>query len=256
MSRYLNEVTAVTKRILTELVRSRRNLIFWIIFPALMLLLFGLIYAEGERAGTSFDSTTPGILIGAAMFFSCLGGPIALIVSEREHLTLRRLLISPMSPASYFLGIVLAHIIVAGGQTIIVYGISYLFGGRYHGSVLLGAAIVCMSVFSFVGMGFFFGARFTRRTEDVNGPVATFGVPLLVLGGTFFPVTILPSYLFYLSHANPIFHMNQALKAVSAQGLNAGDLLLNLGFLGIFTILAMVAGIQSYKQMLLKEKTK
>lgn len=255
MLRYLNEVSAVTKRILTELLHSGRSLKFWIIFPALMLLLFGLIYADGETTGNSFDSTTPGILIGAAMFFSCLGGPVALIVSEREHLTLRRLLVSPISPASYFLGIVMAHIIIAGGQSIIVYGISYLFGGRFHGSLLLGVAIICMSVFSFVGMGFFFGARFTRRTEDVNGPVAAFGVPLLVLGGTFFPVNILPSYLFYLSHLNPIFHMNQALKAVSAQGLAAGDILLNLGILGACMILSMVAGIQSYKQILIKEKT-
>jgi ABC-2 type transport system ATP-binding protein len=39
------------------------------IFPALMLLLFGLIYAGDSSRSASFDYTAPGILIGAALFF-------------------------------------------------------------------------------------------------------------------------------------------------------------------------------------------
>ena len=74
-----------------------------------MLLLFGLIYAGGNSTTKSFDFTAPGILIGAALFFSCLGGPVALIVAERERRTLRRLLVSPLKPISYFIGIVIAY---------------------------------------------------------------------------------------------------------------------------------------------------
>jgi ABC-2 type transport system permease protein len=219
-----------------------------------MLLLFGLIYSGGDSTGKSFDFTAPGILIGAALFFSCLGGPIALIVSERERRTLRRLLISPLKPSSYFLGIVLAYMIIAVGQTLIVYGIAYLFGGRFRGNLLLGFFIVSLSVFSYVGMGFFFGVRFTKRTEDVNGPVAAFGVPLLVLAGTFFPVSILPSYLLKAAHFNPIFHMNQALKAVSAQGANIVDIFTHILFLIVFTLLALAVGVYSYRLMLVQEK--
>lgn len=254
MNSYLNEINAVTYRIIIGLIRTRRSIIFWVVFPMLMLLLFGLIYAGGSNTGRSFDYTAPGILIGAALFFSCLGGPVAIIVAERERRTLKRLLISPLRPVSYFLGIVLAHFFIAFGQTIIVYGIAFFFGGKFHGSVLLGLFIICLSVFSFVGMGFFFGARFTKRTEDVNGPVAAFGVPLLVLGGTFFPVSILPSYLLTIAHLNPIFHMNQALKGVSARGLGVADISTNLIFLIVATIVALILGVHSYKMMLVKEK--
>lgn len=254
MKTYLKEILAIAIRILIGLFRTRRSLIFWVIFPALMLLLFGLIYAGGSDTTTSFDYTAPGILIGAALFFSCLGGPIALIVAERERRTLRRLLLSPLKPASYFLGIVLAHLVIAFGQTIIVYGLAFLFGGRYHGSLLLGIAIICLSVISFVGMGFFFGTRFARRTEDVNGPVAAFGVPLLCLGGTFFPVSILPSYLLTVAHLDPIFHMNQALKKVSTQGLGFFDIQTNMIFLVSFAALSLLLGIYSYRTLLTKEK--
>jgi len=254
MKRYFNEIIAMTTRLLIEILRMRRGLIFWVVFPTLMLLLFGFIYAGGNSTTKSFDATAPGILIGAALFFSCLGGPVTLIVAERERRTLRRLLVSPLKPISYFFGIVTTYLIIAFGQSVIVYGIAFIFGGRFHGSLLLGLLIIVLSVFSFVGAGFYFGARFTRRTEDVNGPVAAFGVPLLVLGGTFFPVSILPPFLLKLAYIDPIFHMNQALKGVSALGKGAGDIFIHLIALGIFTVLSLFLGAQSYKSMLHQEK--
>lgn len=254
MRRIFHEAVAVANRILVELYRTKRSLIFWVVFPSLMLLLFGLIYSGGSSNKESFDSTAPGILIGAALFFSCLGGTVSLIVAERERRTLRRVLISPLKPISYFIGIVIAYSIIAFGQAIIVYGIAYVFGGRFHGSFLLGLLILLLSVFSFVGAGFYFGARFSKRTEDVNGPVAAFGVPLLVLGGTFFPVSILPDYLLILAYLDPIFHMNEALKGVSALNLGVRDISVHLLFLFAFTGISIIIGARSYRSMLQQEK--
>ena len=254
MPRYLREIMVIASRILRELIKTRRSLIFWIIFPTLMLILLGLIYSGRNSTSVSFDRTAPGVLIGAALFFSCLGGPIALIVAERERLTLRRLLLSPLRPASYFLGIVAAYLVIALMQTSIVYGIAYLFGGRFHGSLWLGLLIICLSVFSFVGLGFFFGARFSKTTEDVIGPVAAFGVPLLILGCTFFRVSLLPPSLLMLAHFDPIFHMNQALKLVSAHGAGIVEIKRYLLFLLAFAGISLFLGVQSYKKMLHVEK--
>ena len=52
MQRRFNEIIAITNRILIELIRMRRSLIFWVVFPTLMLLLFGLIYAGGNGVGS------------------------------------------------------------------------------------------------------------------------------------------------------------------------------------------------------------
>jgi ABC-2 type transport system permease protein len=220
-----------------------------------MLLLFGLIYADGA-GGTadSFNFMAPSILIGAALFFSCLGGPIATLVAERERNTLKRLLLSPMGGTAYFLGVTLAHLAIGVGQVVIVYGIAFAFGGRFLGSVFLGALIVGLSVTSYVGLGFFFGSRFAKRTEDVNGPVAAIGVPLLVLGGTFFPPSMLPPYLLTLAHLNPIFHMNEALDPVSAEGLGWAAVQDHMIFLLVFASLSVVLGARSYQRMLERER--
>lgn len=82
-SNCLNEILAVAARILTELRPTRRALVRWAIFPAARLLLFGLIYAGNGSTGKSFDATAPGILIGAALCFSCLSGLVTTIVAER-----------------------------------------------------------------------------------------------------------------------------------------------------------------------------
>jgi ABC-2 type transport system permease protein len=99
-SLFAMQMLGVAGRILTENVRQRRTLIFWAVFPALMLLLFGWIYGSNPAMPGSSDTTPAGILIGAALFFSCLGGSVSILVVERERRTLRRLLISPLSPAA------------------------------------------------------------------------------------------------------------------------------------------------------------
>jgi ABC-2 type transport system permease protein len=252
--RVVQQTLAVARRILVEYGRHRRSLIFWAVFPALMLLVFGLMYHGNPSLHSSFEATSAGILIGAALFFSCLGGPVALIVGERERRTLRRLLVSPLHPMAYFLGIVVALAIIALGQTVIVYGLAYAMGARFHGAIWLGALIVALSVFSYVGLGFFFGARFAKRAEDVNGPVAAFGVPLLVLAGTFFPVSLLPEFMLKIAYFDPVFHMNEALKGVSGRGEGWAEIWGHLVFLVAFAVFSLALGIRSYRRMLVEEK--
>ena len=67
-------------------------------------------------------------------------------------------------------------------------------------------------------------------------------------------ISILPSYLLKLAYLDPIFHMNQALKGVSAQGKGIEDILTHLIFLIAFTLGALALGVHSYKTMLVQEK--
>ena len=252
----LADSVVVAGRVLEELRRNRRLLFFWVVFPTLMLLLFGWVYADGYGGlGPSFSATAPGILIGAAMFFSCLSGPVALIVGERERRTLRRLMASPLSGKSYFLGVVWAHLGIAAGQVALVYGITYGVGGSFQGSIMLGVVIVALSAVAYVGLGFVFGARLARRTEDVTGLVAAVGVPLLVLGGTFFTTDMLPPFLYAVAQLDPIFHMNEAFRGAAYGDIPVADMAGSLLFLALFAPVSLVLGARSYARMLDRERT-
>ncbi|MBD2461941.1 ABC transporter permease [Oscillatoria sp. FACHB-1407] len=254
--KYWRETLAVAQRILTELVRRRRSLIFWAIFPISVLLLNGFIIQERAQLSQAeaFEVAAPATLVGAALFFSCLGGSVATVVSEREQHTLKRLFISPLSGTSYFLGIFLAHLGIGTGQTLLVYTLAAFLGARLEGSILLCIAILLLSIIAYVGVGFILGTQFARRTEDVNALVAAFGVPLLILGGVFLPTSLFPDSLLRIAEYNPIYHMNEALTGVAANGDDLAAIAPHFWFLVGFAGLMIVGGWLSYRRMIWSER--
>lgn len=254
--KYWRETFAVAQRILIELWRRRRSLVFWSIFPISVLLLNGYILAERAKLSTAkaFESAAPSTLVGAALFFSCLGGSVATVVAEREQQTLKRLFISPLSGISYFLGIFFAHSCIGTGQAILVYTVSAFLGAEFQGSVLLGILIIILSIIAYVGVGFILGTQFARRTEDVNALVAAFGVPLLILGGAFLPTSLFPENLLEIAKFNPIYHMNEALLGVWASGESLSKISSHFWFLCLFALIMVIGGWLSYQRMLRVER--
>jgi len=255
--KYWRESWAVARRILTELFRRRRSLISWLIFPALILMLNGLITAEraDTSVSTAFEVAAPPTLVGAALFFSCLGGGVATVVSEREQQTLKRLFLSPLSGVSYFLGIFLAHSVIGVGQTLVIFAIALIAGANFTGAAWpLAILIIWLSILAYVGLGFMLGTQFARRTEDVSALIAAFGVPLMVLGGAFLPISLFPASLLDIARFNPIYHMTEALTNAL---LNADSPLGEGGhfwFLLIFAGAMVGVGWFSYRQMLVQER--
>ncbi len=256
--KYWHETAAIARRILIELVRNRRTMILWIIFPVSILLLNGLILAEGSKISTkqAFEIAAPSTLVGAALFFSSLGGTISTIVQERESKIMRRLLISPLSGISYFLGIFCAYGCVGVGQSLLVYSVAAMFGVRFSGSWLLGIIVIFCSIGSYVGMGFVLGTQCAQRAEDANSLIAGFGVPLLLLGGAFVPTSFLPKELLLITQFNPIYHMNEALLSISANAkdLSSYDLRLHFWFLAGFLCVSLAGGWLAYRRMLATER--
>ena len=255
--KYWRESWAVARRILTELFRRRRSLISWLIFPALILMLNGLITAE--RADTTvsraFEVASPPTLVGAALFFSCLGGGVATVVSEREQQTLKRLFLSPLSGVSYFLGIFLAHSVIGVGQTLVIFTIALIAGATFEGAAWpLAILIIWLSILAYVGLGFMLGTQFARRTEDVSALIAAFGVPLMVLGGAFLPISLFPESLLEIAKFNPIYHMTEALSQALLDAENPIGEGGHFWFLLVFAIAMVIVGWVSYRRMLMQER--
>jgi ABC-2 type transport system permease protein len=218
--------------------------------------LSGFILAERAELplADAFSYAAPSTLVGAALFFSCLGGTVSTVVAEREQQTLKRLFISPLSGISYFLGIFLAHSCIGLGQALLIYAIAAFWGASFKGSILLGLSIIFLSIAAYVGLGFILGTQLARRIEDVNSLVAAFGVPLLILGGAFLPTTLFPKTLLNIARFNPIYHMNEALVAVSSQNATLDKITSHFSFLLVFAVVMVVCGWFSYQRMLIVER--
>lgn len=254
--KYWNESWAVAQRILTELFHRRRSLLFWLVFPVSVLLLNGTILADRAMLpfADALELAAPSTLVGAALFFSCVGGTVAVVVSEREQKTMKRLFLSPLSGISYFLGICGAQGAIASLQTLVISLFSFALGARFNGSILLGLFLILLTVMSYVGVGFILGTQLAQRTEDVNTLVAAFGVPLLILGGAFIPTTIFPETLLKIAQFNPIYHVNESLVQVWASGASISEIHPHLLILILFTLAMIVGGWGFYQRMLHLEK--
>ncbi len=254
---YGRETLAVGQRILIELIRRQRSLIAWAIFPISILLLNGFIMAQApsQTLGQAFQQVAPSTLVGVALFFSCMGGPIATVIAEREHQTFRRLFMSPLSGLAYFSGIFVAYGAIGIGQGLLVYLVATCFGAELPTALGLGFGILLLSIAAYVGVGFTVAAHLGRSTEDVGALVSAFGVPLLMLGGAFFPTQLLPDQLLQLAKFNPIYHMTKAMVAVAANGQSFQQVKNHVLFLGGFTLLALSVGWWSYCHMLRAERS-
>ncbi|MEO0985959.1 MAG: ABC transporter permease [Cyanobacteria bacterium J06639_14] len=256
LTKLIREIGAVAQRILTELCRRRRSLIFWAIFPIVVLVLNGLILEERAQltTATAFQQAAPPTLVGAALFFSCLGGSVATVVAEREQQTLKRLFLSPLSGVSYFLGIFVAHCAIGMAQTILVWAIATSIGANFTGSYLLALITILLSIATYVGVGFILGTQFARRTEDVNALIAAFGVPLLILGGAFLPTALFPDTLLNLAGYNPIYHMIESLEGVIGGDETWSAIAPHFWFLAIFAGVMVITGWLAYRRMLQAER--
>ncbi|MFN3926341.1 MAG: ABC transporter permease [Pseudanabaenaceae cyanobacterium] len=254
----LYQAIAVARRVLLELWRQKRSLILWAVFPVCLAIINGLVLAEGARLDPreAFAFVTPATVVGAGLFFSCLGGTVATIVAERESRTLKRLLISQLRGTAYYLGILLAYIYVGLGQTILVYAVGTMWGVRFQGAVWLGGLIILLCIAGYVGTGFLLGTTWAKRTEDVNSLVAGIGVPLLMLGGAFFPPRYLPANLAQLAQFNPIYHISSALVLVSSAGADFSNISLVSHFIFLvgFVLVGIAAGALTYGKLLRRER--
>lgn len=252
------ETLAVAVRLLRELWRRQRSLVFWAIFPAITLVLQGLLLEERvpllSRAA-AFERAAPASLVGAALFFSCMGGSVAAVVAEREQKTLKRLFISPLAGTAYFLGIFLAHGAIACGQGMLTYALAAAFGARVRGALWAGVLVILLTVAAYVGVGFIFGTLLARRTEDANAAIATLGVPLLMLGGAFVPVNLFPESLQRLAQFNPVHHAIQALVGVWARGWPLPEVGGHVAFLAIFAAAMVGLGWLAYRRMVDVERS-
>jgi ABC-2 type transport system permease protein len=169
---------------------------FTLVFPALLLVLFGAIF--GNTPNPQFnpnygfiDTEVPalaGIIIGTVSLMSV---PIA-TATAREHKILRRYRSTPLSPLTYLAADVLVNFCVAlAGMFILILIAKVFYGLRFGGNWLSVLGAFSLSCLAFLTAGYVVASLApTARVAQVIGQVAYF--PMMFLSGAAFPREIMP----------------------------------------------------------------
>jgi ABC-2 type transport system permease protein len=194
---------------------------FTLVFPLMMLFLFGSIYgnapSEYFNGQGTVDISVPAY---TAMIIATTGlvGLTITMAAYRENGVLRRLRTTPISPLVVLVAqvIVLFMMTILGMLLLIIAG-KLVYHLRFEGNALSVLAGFVLSSLSFFSLGFVLaGLMPTARTAQVVGMVILY--PMLFLSGAGFPRELLPETIKKIANFLPLTYVVTLLR-----GLWVGD---------------------------------
>lgn len=229
----MRQTRDLTVASLKMLLRDRTALLGAAIFPVLFLLVFSLydlsITPVGDVgvgdavAGTDyFDYVLPGMLALGLMNVTMTGTAVS-VARFRETGVLRRLAAAPVSPAAFIAGQVVARLVIALVQVLLLLGLGLLLGGTVVGSLVLLLSFATLGNLVFIALGIAIAGR-APTVEGANNLAALATMPLMFLSGMFFPVASLPSGVQRVAEALPITPLVDAMRAICLDGATLTDL--------------------------------
>jgi ABC-2 type transport system permease protein len=197
--------------------RQPQAAFFSLIFPLLMLIMFGSIYGNKPTpffAGHGMvDVSTPAyiaIIMGSTGFMS-----ISIVVSAyRERGILRRFRATPLRPSAIIGAQVAVNFIMTlAGALILVVGAVVIYHMRFSGAVGAVFAGFALSTLSFFAVGFVVASvSRTSRVAQILAMVLYF--PNIFLSGATVPKEIFPATMRTISKALPMTHVVNLLQGL------------------------------------------
>jgi len=222
--RGLVKLTAVEAKLF---LREPMAAFFTLVFPLMMLFIFGSIYGNEPReffGGLgSVDISVPAY---TALIIATTG-LISLSVSMaayREQGILRRFQATPLRPHVILLAqVVVMFAMTVAGMLLLIAAAKLVFGLRFPGSVVDVAAAFVLSSFSFFSLGFVIASLVpTTRTAQVVAMV--FFYPMIFLSGATVPHEALPQGIQSFSQVLPLTHVVALLRSAWSGNGFAGQL--------------------------------
>ncbi len=219
IAEFINKTLIITELEVRKLRHDPTDLIVRAVQPVLWLLIFGQVFTRIRGIPTNglpyLDFMAAGILAQSVLFVSIFSGGMSLIW-ERDLGLAHKFLVSPTPRAAIVLGKGVASGVRCLSQVLVVYFLSFVLGVQLNFSaiamlgvllmVMLGAA--CFSIFSIIV------ACLVKSREGFNGMGQLMTMPLFFASNAIYPIEIMPSWLQFVSHINPLTYQVDALRGV------------------------------------------
>ena len=160
-----------------------------------------------------FDTVLLGLL-GLGIMTNSIISIAVRISTYRNQAVLKRLLVTPLPVWKFFAGEIIAHLLLAMVQALIILAVGvFVFGGDIHGNLGWALIIVLLGAVVFLNIGFILSA-WARSPAAASGMGNAVALPMMFLAGTFFSTASLPWLLPYAALALPLTPMLDALRDV------------------------------------------
>jgi ABC-2 type transport system permease protein len=210
MGAFFGHSALLTGRALRGLWRTPALLVLNIIQPMVWLLLFGQLFKSvvqipgfSSRFGNFLEFLTPGVVMMMALFASAWAGTT--YIQDMDRGVMDRFLTSPTSRGALMVATLLYQGILTIIQTLIVLGVAWLAGARFHSglpgvSMLLLAAVLLTGLFAALSNA---TALLARQQAALIGIFQLTGLPLTFLSSAIMDTSLSPAWVRDVAKFNP-----------------------------------------------------
>lgn len=193
-----------------------------------------------------YDFILAGILGLSVMNSSVIG--IAVSMSKyREDKILKRITTTPVPTWAFILAEVISRLMLNLVQIAVILAIGiYMFDANIYGNiyVLVGVAMLGALLFQLLG---FVIAALSKTTDAAQGMGTAITIPMMFLGGVFFPIDSLPKWLFSIVQYLPLSPLLRILRGVSSEGLSPFDNPKNIYIVLAWVIAALLFSVWKFR---------
>ena len=237
--------------------RQKESVVFTLLFPLILLAIFGSVFSEGIAPGVTFSQYFVAGMIASALVNTGFQQIAIFIPVERDLGALKRLRGTPMPAASYFIGkaIVVTASMVIQVALLLAAGVAF-FGVELPTQMskwwFFFALLVSGSVVSTI-----LGVAFSSVPKNARGASAIVSPVVIILqffSGVFFIFTDLPQWMQQIAAIFPLKWLTQGMRSVClpesfATREIAGDWETGRTFamIGIWLIVGTFLAIRTFK---------
>ncbi|SEB43521.1 ABC transporter permease [Paenibacillus sp. GP183] len=187
----------------------------------------------------------PGLstIIGFMLMFmmSLINSTVSIIMEDRKQMTMARIYTAPVRSFEIVMGNFMGSFLVGNLQILLILSITrYILQFDYHLPFV--SQLVIMEFFLLASMGIASAvAGMVKNSSNITSLNTLIITPTCMLGGCFWPVSIMPDWMQKLSNFVP---QKWAIDAIQRMSMGQGlmNVLLNLGVLALFAIILLGIG--------------
>jgi ABC-2 type transport system permease protein len=229
--------------------RNPASAFFTFAFPLMFLVIFNLVFGEGEVGPPGQEVPLSNFYVSAIAAFSIVTATytnLAISVSfARDFGILKRMRGTPLPASAYLLGRVLHSVLVC----ILLVAIVTVFGALFYNVDVPTNTMPALLVTLVIGAASFcsLGLAMTAAVPNADASPAVVNatiLPLLFISDVFIPLDEAPAWLETVSKIFPIKHLSDAMQVVyspftEGAGFKWGDLLV-IGAWGVAGLLLAI----------------
>jgi ABC-2 type transport system permease protein len=202
---------------LKQFVRTREYVVFTLLFPVLIVIIFGAIFHGHITPEVTFTQYFVSGMIASGLLATSFQNLAIQIPVERDRGVLKRLIGTPMPRAAYFIGKIFMVLVFSAIETAILLAVATAFYGLTlpHSAAkwltLAWVSLLGITACTLAGIAYSSVARTGRGAPATVTPVA---LVLQFTSGVFFVYTSIPAWMQDFAAIFPLKWMCQGMRSV------------------------------------------